>query len=149
MIPRFLERFDIDFFLVAMPYTLMDYEALETELPLCEARGVGIVVGSPYASGILATGPTEGAQYRYAPAERAAKDKVRRLHGICERHGAPLKAVALQFPLGHPSVAAVIPGVVSADQVDDNLAMIRTQIPADLWAELKAEGLMRAEAPTP
>ena len=149
MIPRFLERFDIDFFLVAMPYTLMDQAALETEFPLCAARGIGIVIGAPYASGILATGPTDGANYRYKLADPAALEWANRLDRICGRHGVPLRAAALQFALGHPSVAAVIPGVISADQMDDNIAMVRAPIPADLWAELKSEGLVRADAPTP
>lgn len=149
MIPRFLDRFDIDFFLVAMPYTLLDQDILEDEFPRCAERGVGIVIGAPYASGILATGPTEGAKYAYAKAEPAVRDRVRRLHEVCARFEVPLKAAALQFPLGHPSVATVIPGAASAAEAAENTAMVAEQIPSDLWAALKSEGLLPAAAPTP
>ena len=110
---------------------------------------MGIVIGAPYASGILATGPTEGAKYAYAKAEPAVRDRVRRLHEVCARFEVPLKAAALQFPLGHPSVATVIPGAASAAEAAENTAMVAEQIPSDLWAALKSEGLLPAAAPTP
>lgn len=149
LIPRFLEHCDIDYFIVAMPYTLLDQPALERDLPLCEDRGVGIVIGAVFASGILATGPREGALYAYQPAERAVIDKARKIAAVCERHGVPLAAAALQFPLAHPAVAAVIPGAVHPDMVRQNVAAMRHPIPADLWAELKQEGLLRMDAPVP
>jgi D-threo-aldose 1-dehydrogenase len=148
MIPRFLERWPIDFFLVAMPYTLLEQEGLE-ELELCAARGVGIVIGAPYASGILARGPGAAALYRYAPAEPHIISKAQRIEEVCERHGVPLAAAALQFPLGHRSVVSVIPGPVSTEEVRKNLGFMRRDIPDALWAELKAHGLLRADAPTP
>ncbi len=149
MIPRFLERFPLEFFLVAMPYTLLSQEAIERELPLCAERGAGVVIGAPFASGILATGPGGAATYGYRPAEEAVVEKTRRLEAVCRRHGVPLGAAALQFPLGHPSVASVIPGPNAPDQVRLNLEWMRTEIPPQLWAELKTEGLLRADAPTP
>ncbi len=149
MVPRFLERFEVDFFLIAMPYTLIDQDPLEVELPGCVKKGVGIVVGSPLASGILATGAVEGAKYNYAPATVEILDKVCRIQSVCDRHEVPLAAAALQFPLGHPSVAAVIPGAVAPEEVRANVRMMQTDIPAGLWRELKAEGLLRADAPTP
>ncbi len=149
MVPRFLERSDIEFFLIAMPYTLLDQAPLDEELPGCADRGVGIVIGSPFASGILATGAVEGAKYNYAPAGAEVLEKVRRIESVCGRHDVPLAAAALQFPLGHPSVAAVIPGAVAADEVRTNVRMMGIDIPAGLWRELKAEGLLRADAPTP
>ncbi len=132
-----------------MPYTLLDQEPLETEFPACQERNVGIVIGSPYASGVLATGAGADAKYNYGPVPPALGDKVRRIEAVCGRHGVALPAAALQFPLGHPDVAAVIPGAVSADQVAANVAAMRTEIPNDFWSELKAEGLLRADAPTP
>lgn len=147
MITRFLDRVDLDFFLVAMPYTLVDQAPLNEAFPRCEERNVGIVIGSPFASGILATGAVEGAKYNYAPASEEVRAKVRGIEAVCKRHDVPLQAAALQFPLGHPSVAAIIPGAVSADEVDQNLAHFKTAIPADCWAELKAEGLLRMDAP--
>jgi D-threo-aldose 1-dehydrogenase len=149
MIGRFLERIDLDFLLVAMPYTLLDQAPLDDTFPECVARSVGIVIGSPYASGILATGPIEGARYNYAPAAPEILERTRRIDAVCRRHGVPLAAAALQFPLGHPAVAAIIPGAVHPDEIEQNLAHLRTAIPADLWAELKTEGLLHPDAPAP
>jgi D-threo-aldose 1-dehydrogenase len=149
MIPRFLERFELDCFLVAMPYTLMDQTALDAELPMCEERGVSVVIGAPFCSGILAPGVERSAWYGYRPAESAAIEKARGMETVCSRHGVSLGAAALQFPLGHPTVAAVIPGPESVPHVHSNLDLMREPIPSDLWAELKSEGLLRADAPTP
>lgn len=149
MLGHFLERVELDFFLVAMPYTLLDQAPLDDSLPRCVERGIGIVIGSPYASGILATGPVEGAKYNYAPAPPEILEKTRRIDAVCRRHGVALPAAALQFPLGHPAVAAVILGAVSPGEVERNLGHFRAAIPADLWAELKAEGLIRPDAPVP
>jgi D-threo-aldose 1-dehydrogenase len=149
MIPRFLDRFEIDFFLVAMPYTLLDQGSLAEELTLCSARGVGIVIGAPYASGILAAGPGEAPMYRYRPAKPDVIEKVRRMRAVCDRFDVPLKAAALQFPLGHPAVASVIAGAVSAANVRENLAMMRWDIPSALWQALKSERFIDAAAPTP
>jgi D-threo-aldose 1-dehydrogenase len=147
MIRRFLDLADLDLFLVAMPYTLLDQPALDEAFPLCAKRNVGVVIGAPFASGILASGAVSGAKYGYAVAPEALVEKVRRLEAACGRHGVPLAAAALQFPLHHPLVASVIPGAVSPGQVRQNLELTRVEIPADLWAELKAEGLLRADAP--
>ena len=149
MIPRFLERFEIDFFLVAMPYTLLDQPALAEELPLCLERGVSVVIGAVFASGILARGPGAGALYAYKPAEEGVLARTRRIEAVCARHGVPLAAAALQFPLHHPAVANVIPGPNSPAQLRANLQHMRRVIPADLWAELKAEKLIDAAALTP
>lgn len=149
MIARLLERFELDAFLVAMPYTLVEQPALDDAFPRCAARGVGIIVGAPLASGILATGPVPGAKYNYAEAGPEILAKVRRIEAVCARHGVPLLAAALQFPLHHPLVAAIIPGAVSPAQIAANLAALRHPIPPTLWAELKAERLLHAEAPVP
>ncbi len=148
MIPRFLERFPIDFFLVAMPYTLMDQHGL-AELDLCQERGVFVVIGAPFASDILAVGPQLGATFGYRTARDSVMEKAAAIQAVCARHGVPMGAAALQFPFGHPSVASIIPGPVSPEQVRINLAWMRTEVPADLWAELKTEGLIAPEAPVP
>jgi D-threo-aldose 1-dehydrogenase len=148
-ISRYLDMFDIDFFLIAMRYTLLEQEVLELEFPRCEERGVGIVVGGTYNSGILATGAIPGARYNYAPARPDVMNRVAKMEAVCERHNVPLAAAALQFPLGHPIVASVIPGAISAKQVELNLAAFNHPIPVDLWAELKHENLIRADAPVP
>jgi D-threo-aldose 1-dehydrogenase len=149
MIPRLLDLMELDFFLVAMPYTLVDTDVLDSEFPRCAAQGVGFVIGATFASGILATGAVQGTKYRYADPTPEIIAKVRRIEAVCERHGVPLPAAALQFPLGHPSVASVIPGAITPDQVRRNVASFRHPIPAEFWADLKHEGLLRADAPTP
>ena len=149
MIPRFLERFEIDVFLVAMPYTLLDQPALAEELPLCQARGASVVIGAVFASGILAGGPAAGGLYAYQPAEAAVIARTRAIEAVCARHDVPLAAAALQFPLHHPAIVSVIPGPNSATQMRANLAHMRHPIPPDLWAELKDEQLIDPAAPTP
>jgi D-threo-aldose 1-dehydrogenase len=147
MIPRFLERWPLDFFLVAMPYTLIDQAGLD-ELDLCAARGVSVVIGAPYASGILVRGPRPDAFYGYRPAEPEVVAKAQRILDVCRRHDVPLPAAALQFPFGHPSVAAVIPGPVSPEEVRTNLAWMSCDVPVALWRELKDAALLRQDAPT-
>src|ERR1700691_1083593 len=148
-IPRYLDLFDIDFFLIAMRYTLLEQDVLDDEFLRCAERGVGIVVGGTYNSGILATGAAPHAMYNYSPATPQILAKVAKIEAVCKRHNVPLAAAALQFPLGHPIVASVIPGAVSRAQVTMNLDAFNHKIPADLWAELKHEMLIRADAPAP
>jgi D-threo-aldose 1-dehydrogenase len=149
MIPRFLERFPLDFFIVAMPYTLLNQAALDAELPLCIEKGASVVIGAPFASGILAVGPRPGATYGYRPAEADVLERARRIAAACQRHGVPLGAAALQFPFGHPAVVSAIPGPNTVEQVRTNLAWMRHEMPAELWAELKRDGLIHPDAPTP
>ena len=141
------ERGDFDLFLLAGRYTLLEQEALESFLPLAEARGIGIVIGGPYNSGILATGARPGAHYNYDLAPPAILDRVRRIEAICARHGTRLVDAALRFPLCHPAVVSVIPGGQGTAEMAANLAAARAAVPPALWADLKAEGLMRADAP--
>jgi len=112
-------------------------------------RQISVIVGGPFNSGILATGSVEGARYDYRIAPRAILDRVTRIEAVCHRHAVPLPAAALQFPYGHSAVATVIPGARTSAEVGQNLAWLRMPIPADLWLELKSEGLMRADAPFP
>ncbi|SFO80667.1 D-threo-aldose 1-dehydrogenase [Mesorhizobium sp. NFR06] len=142
------ERGDFDLFLLAGRYTLLEQEALASFLPLCQKRGIGIVLGGPYNSGVLATGPKPGAFYNYSEAPKEILDRVARIEAVCKRHGVRLIEAALQFPLQHPSVMSVIPGGQRPAEVESNRALLDTKIPAALWADLKQEGLMRADAPT-
>jgi D-threo-aldose 1-dehydrogenase len=148
MIPRFLDMVGLDFFLVALRYTLMEQEVLEAEFPYCERMGVGVVVGGVYNSGITATGPIKGAKYNYDDATPEIMAKVARIEAICKKHDTPIAAAALQFPLAHPIVASVIPGAVAAEQVRQNVENFGRPIPAALWADLKAAGLLSERAPT-
>ena len=147
MIPQFLERFEMDFFLVAMPYTLLDQDALDEELPRCGERGVSVVIGAVFSSGILATGVADDAQYGYADAGESVINKTRRIQEVCERHDVPLGAAALQFPLLHPAVVSVIPGADRPELISVNQSWIRWEIPGQLWTELKDEGLLRSDTP--
>ncbi|MBN9308175.1 aldo/keto reductase [Devosia sp.] len=148
-IPRFLDLVDLDFFLVALPYTLAEQPVLDREFPLCAARGVGVIIGGVFASGILATGPVPGARYNYAVASEEQLQRVGRMEAVCARHGVPLAAAALQFTLHHPVVTSVIPGAFHPDHPRRNVESMRVEIPVDLWVELKADGLLREDAPTP
>lgn len=140
---------DFDGFLLAGRYTLLEQDALDSFLPLCEKRDVGIVLGGPYNSGILATGAVPGAKYNYAIAPEPILDRVRKIEAVCAAHDTPLIAAALQFVLGHPVVKTVIPGAVSAAEVATNVALLQTPIPSSLWADLKTEGLVHPDAPMP
>ena len=142
------ERGDFDLFLLAGRYTLLEQEALESFLPLAEARGIGIVIGGAYNSGILATGPREGAWYQYEPAPPEILDRVGRIQAVCEAHGVRLVDAAFRFPLLHPAVVANVPGSQGPDEMASNLRAARAEIPSALWDALKAEGLMRPDAPT-
>ncbi len=149
MIRRFLERFDIDYFLVAMPYTLLDQDALDEDFPLCAEHGAQVVIGAVYASGILAGGVAANRSYAYQDAPTEVLDRVRQIEAICANYEVPLRAAALQFTLAHPNVVSVIPGANSAAQVSQNLNAMTQTIPVQFWATLKSKGLIRADAPVP
>jgi D-threo-aldose 1-dehydrogenase len=139
---------DFDLFLLAGRYTLLEQEALNSFLPLCETRGIGIVLGGPYNSGILATGPKKGAFYNYDPAPKYILERVGKIEAICKKHKVKLPEAALRFPLLHPSVVSVIPGAVSPKEVALNVKTLSAKISKALWKELKAAGLMDARAKT-
>jgi D-threo-aldose 1-dehydrogenase len=148
MLSRFAREADFDCFLLAGRYTLLDQVGLAELLPLCAERGIAIIAGGVYNSGVLAD-PRPGSHYNYAPVPPAVLERAQRLDAVCARHGVPLKAAAIQFPLGHPAVASVLTGARSPAELEETLAMSAVEIPPDLWAELKAEGLLPEEAPTP
>lgn len=143
------ERGDFDIFLLAGRYTLLEQTALQTFLPLCQDRGIGLVIGGAYNSGILATGPVDGSFYDYEPAPQQIRERVAAIQGICEDHGIRLIDAAFRFPLLHPAVLSVIPGGQGQDEMRSNLQAADADIPASLWSDLKSAGLLRAEAPTP
>ena len=144
---RFLGEFDLDVVLLAGRYTLLEHGAAASFLPECARRGVSVVIGGPFNSGVLA-GDRAGA-YDYAPAPEPIRERVTRLRAVCKRHGAPLAAAALRFPFGQPAVVSVIPGMRSATEVRDNVRLFNTAIPTALWEELRGEELLPAEVPIP
>ncbi len=141
----------LDVILLAGRYTLLEQTALAQLFPRCEAAGTAIVVGGPYNSGILAVGTKTGAPlyYNYEPAPQDVIEKVRGIETVCDRHGVPLAAAALQFPLAHSLVASVIPGLDSPERVAQTLSLYRHKIPPALWQELRHEKLIRADATVP
>jgi D-threo-aldose 1-dehydrogenase len=138
-----------DLFLLAGRYTLLEQDSLQSFLPLCETMGIGIVLGGPFNSGILATGPRPGAFYNYDRAPPHILERVRRIEAICKAHGVPLAAAALQFPLAHPAIVSVIPGGQSPRELKQNLEALRHPIPGALWDDLKRSVLLREDAPVP
>jgi len=141
------ERGDFDIFLLAGRYTLLEQEALESFLPLCVERDIGIVIGGPYNSGILATGARDGAFYNYDPAPKNILDRVAQIEAVCDRHGVRLVDAAFQFPLRHPAVVSVIPGGQGLAEMQSNVVAASVDIPDALWSDLKSEGLLQKDAP--
>ncbi|MGW1086251.1 aldo/keto reductase [Streptomyces sp. NPDC002596] len=148
LLARFVRDTDIDAVLLAGRYTLLDQRGLAELLPLAAARGVGVVIGGVFNSGLLAD-PRPGATYDYATAPLDLLSRALDLKAVCERHGVPLRAAALRFPFGHPAVASVLVGTRSATEARDAAAMLAHPVPDALWAELKARGLLPADVPMP
>jgi D-threo-aldose 1-dehydrogenase len=148
-----LAHADVDVLLLAGRYTLADQSAARELLPRCVARGVRVVAGGPFNSGILATGasPADGSLpcFDYAPASASVVARVAAVEAVSAAHGVPLKAAALQFPLGHPAVACVLAGMRTPAEVDENLRLAAFPIPADYWRALKAHRLLDEDATVP
>lgn len=143
---RGLLESDLDCVLLAGRFTLLDHEASAELLALCHERGVGVVIGGPFNSGILADPWAPDARFDYEAAPAVWRDRARRLHALCAAHGVPLKSAALRFPLRHPAVTAVLTGARSEREVDENVRMMDTIIPEELWEALRDSGLISAEA---
>jgi D-threo-aldose 1-dehydrogenase len=136
---------DLDVVLLAGRYTLLEQTALDSFLPLCQRKGVSVLAAAPFNSGVI----TGGGMYNYAPAPQEILDRVAAMRAVCAYHGVPIAAAALQFPLTHPSVACVLTGMASAQQVQANLKLFSHAIPPALWEDLKTAKLLRRDAPTP
>jgi len=148
MLTEFARTGDFDCFLLAGRYTLLDQSGLADLLPECTARGISVIAGGVYNSGLLAD-PVPGATYDYLPASPALLARAQALAAVCARYGVPLRAAALQFPLGHPAVASVLIGMRSPAEVADAVAMSTVDIPGQLWRDLVREGLLPEGVPTP
>lgn len=142
---RLLELADPDLFLLAGRYTLLEQEPLKTLFPQCAARGTGIIIGGPFNSGVLAGKST----FNYGEIPSAVAKRVQTLAGVCRQYDIKLRQAALQFVAAHPLVVSVIPGAVSVDEVDDNIASLEAPILSDFWSELKHRGLLQTDAPVP
>ncbi|MGN6303594.1 MAG: aldo/keto reductase [Mesorhizobium sp.] len=146
---RFANAGDFDCFMLAGRYTLLEQTPLDELFPLCARKSISVVAAGPFNSGILASGAKPGAKYFYSDAPEAMLTKTAAIEVVCRRHSVPLAAAALQFALGHPVVASVATGMVSPEEVHANVEHLATTIAADFWLELKHEGLIRADTPTP
>jgi len=144
-----LKRHDFDCFLLAGRYTLLEQQALDEFLPLCEARNAAVLVGGGFNSGILATGAVEGAKYNYSPAPKAIMEKVAMIEAVCRDFAVPLPAAALQFVVAHPAIPSFCAGTRTVEQLRQNLDWFSHPIPVDFWASLKKQGLLREDAPVP
>jgi D-threo-aldose 1-dehydrogenase len=136
---------DWDVFLLAGRYTLLEQAPLDDLLPMCSERGTSIVVGGPLNSGILAGRDT----WNYAAAPPEIVARVRAIRAVCDAHDVPLPAAALQFPLAHPAVAAIIPGPRAVEEFEENQQLMRHPIPAALWTDLRDQKLLHPQAPVP
>jgi len=148
MLARFARVGRFDCFLLAGRYTLLEQSALDDLIPVCDERGISLVIGGVFNSGVLID-PRPGSTYNYAPAPPEVVGRALALKVVCERHGVPLAAAALQFAAAQPVVASVLMGARSAAELEENAGLAALAIPADLWAELKDEGLVRVDAPVP
>ncbi|MBC7740519.1 MAG: aldo/keto reductase, partial [Candidatus Saccharibacteria bacterium] len=142
-------RFDLDFCLVAMPYTMLDHASLHRGMADLQRRGISAIIGTPFASGILATGSKGAAQYAYGKASPEIQAKVRGMEAVCAAHGVALPAAAMQFALAHPIAAAIIPGAARPEEVVQNVASLEQAIPPEFWRDLRAQGLISRDAPVP
>jgi D-threo-aldose 1-dehydrogenase len=146
---RFIQAGNFDCMLLAGRYTLLEQGGLTEFLPECVKRNVSVILGGPYNSGILTGGVKQGATHDYVAAPAQLIEKAQRIEAICQRHGVELGAAAMQFPLFHPAICAVIPGALGAPEVKQNVARLSARIPVELWSELKREKLLDPAAPTP
>ena len=149
MCVRFAQAGNFDVMLLAGRYSLLEQPALKEFLPLAQQRGIGVLLGGVFNSGILATGAVSGAKYNYRDAPPDVLAKVTEIERICAAHGVPLPTAALHFALGHPAVASVVLGGQSPQEVERNVAALSSDVPAALWADLKAAQLLDANAPVP
>ena len=148
VLARLVRETDMDVVMLAGRYTLLEQDSLDDLFPVCEERGVGVVVAGVFNSGLLARPvPPDDARYDYAVAPRWVVDRARSIAAVCLRHGTTLPVAAIAFPLAHPTVVSVCLGARSPSQIELNAARYADEVPTELWAELKAEGLLREDAP--
>ncbi len=149
MCAKFARTGDFDVMMMAGNYSLLVQTGLDDFLPLALEKKIGVMLAGVYNSGILAVGALPGARFNYAPAPPDIMDRVRRIEAICDAHSTTLRAAALQFAMAHPAVVSVVLGAVKPSEVVDNVAAATARVPAALWTDLKAAGLLKPAAPTP
>lgn len=146
---RFMRDAELDLVMLAGRYTLLEQGAQEDCLPTASARGVGVVAVGIYNSGILAKGPGSSATYDYGDAPAEIILRATALEAVCRRHGVPLAAAAIQFPLAHPAVKSIVVGMSRPETVATTTSYLGCNIPTELWPDLIAEGLLAPSTPVP
>jgi D-threo-aldose 1-dehydrogenase len=150
MLTRLVRETDVDVVMLAGHYTLLEQRALDNLLPACAERGVSVLAAAVFNSGVLALPrPAPGARFDYAPASARLLARAHRIAEVCQAHGVTLPQAALAFPLCHPVVAGIVVGMRSAEEVRANLTLFRAAVPAQLWADLRGQGLLDPRAPVP
>jgi D-threo-aldose 1-dehydrogenase len=148
VLTQLVENCDLDVVLLAGRYTLLDQDSMSDLLPACHDNHTSVIIGGVFNSGILID-PDRDARFDYVPASRAMVEKARRIRAVCDAHGVPLAAAAIQFPLAHPQVASVLIGARSVAELDTDLEFLAIDIPDALWHDLRAAGLLPGDVPTP
>jgi D-threo-aldose 1-dehydrogenase len=146
---RFAKAGDFDVAMMAGRYSLLIQNGLAEFLPLALEKKMAVMLAGVFNSGILATGAVPGAHFEYAPAPPEIMDKVRAIDAVCAAHDTSIRRAALQFSMAHPAVVAVVLGAVKPEEAQANAADAAQKVPAGLWSDLKAEGLLDPAAPTP
>lgn len=150
MLTDFARLTDMDLFMLAGRYTLLEQTALNELLPTCVEQGIGVVAAGVFNSGLLSRPtPPDDAKYNYDRAPEELLVRARRIADVCTRYGTSLPDVALAFPLAHPSVVSVCVGSRSPEQIEGNVSSYRSGVPKEVWTELKEQGLLRPDAPVP
>lgn len=139
---EFARQAEFDCFLLAGRYSLLEQDPIHEFLPLCEKKEISVVLGGVFNTGILATGAVKGARYQYAEAPAEIMEKTRKIEAVCARHQITLKSAALQFPMAHPAVKSIVVGMVTPEEIDENLEALSAPIPAAFWEEIRALGLI-------
>ncbi|MCW0392295.1 aldo/keto reductase [Xanthomonas sacchari] len=141
--------FPLDCVMLAGRYTLLEQHAAQRIMAQALQRQIGILVAGPYSSGLLSDARGPGETYNYAPVDPATLQHAQRLFAACAAHGVDVGAAALQFPLAHPAVSAVVAGMRTPAEVASAAMRLRAAIPATLWQQLRDDDLLRAPVPTP
>ena len=142
MLVDFANAGDFDFLLCAGRYNLLFWDAWNNLLPLCTQKGISLIAGGPYASGILGSGAVEGAPYFYQPAPPEVLAHVRQIEAACAVFGISLRAAAIHFLLRYKAIASVIPGARFAEEMNQNLAALDESVPNAFWTALGEQGLV-------
>jgi D-threo-aldose 1-dehydrogenase len=148
LLARLVRDTGIDVALIAGRYTLLEQPALTDLLPACAEAGVAVIAAGVFNSGLLAD-PRPGAPYNYRPVPDDVLARAQRLRAVCAAYGVSLKAAALQFPVAHPAVTSVVIGAATPQEITENARLYQTDISAELWPALAAEGLLDPNAPRP